>query len=418
MAYRESSSDKKLRAKFNSDMSHANLRKIELRKGTLRGLTNLTIDIDYPIIAISGRNGAGKSTVLAIAACAFHNENNGFRLAKRSSPYYTFSDFFIQHKSEVSPQGIEIRYLIAYDNWKPNDHMPHGVGLGSQSRTKNKGGKWNDYASRVNRNVVFLGIDRIVPHYERSQSRSYSKVFKSSDEKGWEKSVREDVSYVLNKKYDELRFLEHSKYSLPIVRCGKTTYSGFNMGAGENALFEIFAALYSSGPGSLVILDEIELGLHAEAQRKLVDRLKEVCISNHNQIICTTHSREIFERLPPDARFFVETINEKTKITPKISSEFAFAKLKASNSQELDILVEDEVARAILLAALPAEIRTRVSIRVIGSASAVARQLAASYVRNAEDQVIAIFDGDQRALFNANMDHALRMTEGRGGGFQ
>lgn len=418
MGYQESADDRRLRAIFENDMRHANLRRISLSKGSLRGLTNLDLDINYPIVAIAGKNGAGKSTVLAIAACAFHNSKTGFKLAKRASPYYTFSDFFIQHKDEVSPQGIEIRYAIAYDNWKPVDTLPKGVGIGNQIRKKKKGGKWNDYASRVHRNVVFLGIERVVPHYERSQSRSYSRVFKSSKEKGWEARIREDVGFILNKKYDELRFLEHSKYSLPIVRCGKTTYSGFNMGAGENALFEIFSALYSSGPGSLIVLDEIELGLHAEAQRRLIDRLKETCRKNFNQIICTTHSREIFQRLPPDARFFVESINGKTKVTPQISSEFAFAKMKSSNSQELDVLVEDDVAKAILLAALPAEVRTRVVVRVIGSATAVSRQLAAAFVRNREDRVIAILDGDQRALFKDNYSHALSMTEGGGEDFQ
>lgn len=418
MAYRESTVDKRLRAKFAQDMEHGNLRHIRLSKGTLRGLTSLEIRIDYPIIAIAGKNGAGKSTVLAMAACAFHNQKNGFKLAKRASPYYTFSDFFLQHKDEVSPQGIEIFYQIAYNNWKQSENLPTGIGIGTQVRKKKKGGKWNDYANRVNRNVVFLGIERVVPHYESSQSRSYSRIFKSSTEKGWEKSVREDVSYILNKNYDELRFLEHSKYSMPIVRCGKTTYSGFNMGAGENALFEIFAVLYSSGAGSLVILDELELGLHAEAQRRLVDRLKEVCRLNHNQIICTTHSREIFERLPPDARFFVESINGKTKVTPQIASDFAFAKLKSSNSGELDVLVEDEVAKAILLAALPADIRTRIEVRVIGSAAAVSRQLAAAFVRNKDDRVIAVLDGDQRSQFAINYSHALSMTEGKGDEFQ
>lgn len=417
MAYRESATDKKLRAKFLGDNDHANLRRIRLRKGTLRGLTAIDIAFDYPIVGIAGRNGAGKSTVLAMAACAFHNESDGFALPKRKSTYYTFSDFFVQHKDEISPQGIEINYLIAHNDWAISERMPSGVGQGYQSRKKNKGGKWNDYSNRVDRNVAFLGIERIVPHSERSQSRSYSRVFKTTNEKGWEKKVRDDVSYVLNRKYEELRILEHSKYSLPIVKVDKVIYSGFNMGAGENALFEIFSTLYSSGEGSLLIVDEIELGLHADAQRRLVERLKEVCLKNHNQIICTTHSREIFERLPPDARFFLECINGKTRITPQISSEFAFAKLKSANSMEMEIFVEDDVARTIAQAFLPADIRTRVSLKVIGSASAVARQLAASFLRNSNELVIALFDGDQRKKAAVNAGHASSMAEAKDGKF-
>ena len=103
--------------------------------------------------------------------------------------------------------------------------------------------------------------------------------------------------------------LETAKYNLPLVRIGDLVYSGFNMGAGENALFEIFSVIYSCGNGSLIVMDEIELGLHAEAQKKFIAKLKDACLENRTQVICTTHSREIFECLPNDARFFVESIN-------------------------------------------------------------------------------------------------------------
>ncbi|MBV6812088.1 hypothetical protein KWH19_20610 [Xanthomonas campestris pv. pennamericanum] len=107
--------------------------------------------------------------------------------------------------------------------------------MAAQSRVKKKGGEWNDYDKRIKRDVVFLGIERIVPHSERSQSKSYSRSFKDAPLKGWEAKVKEAVGTILNKKYDDFRCLEHSKYNLPLVKCGPLIYSGFNMGAGENA---------------------------------------------------------------------------------------------------------------------------------------------------------------------------------------
>lgn len=183
------------------------------------------------------------------------------------------------------------------------------------------------------------------------------------------------------------------------------------MGAGENALFEIFSTIYSCGPGSLLVMDEIELGLHAEAQRRFIDRLKDVCAETHTQVVCTTHSREIFDCLPYDARFFVEKVGGKSKITEGISSDFAFAKLAAVPGAEVDLLVEDEVAKAILLMSLPAAIRSRVAIYVIGSATALARQLAAMHVRGEERPTLAIFDGDQRSKQGDNLGHAKNMCE-------
>ena len=290
MKYREIGIDKKLRDWFTKDLTKGLLRDIQLVTGTLRGLTPFRLSIDFPILALAGKNGAGKSTLLALACCAYHNEPSGYRRPKRNLPYYRFSDFFIQHPNELSPQGISIYYRIAYNNWRKSESMPEGVGIASQRRVKKKGGKWSDYDTRVKRNVVFLGIDRIVPHAERSPSRSYSRVFKITPSKGWEEKVRRTVGEILGKKYDDFRYLEHSKYNLPIVTVGKTVYSGFNMGAGENALFEIFSVLHDCGKGALLVIDEIELGLHVEAQRKFIKELKKTCLELQAQVICTTHS--------------------------------------------------------------------------------------------------------------------------------
>lgn len=411
MKYRESQVDKDLRSWFTNDLTKALLRGIVLQEGALRGINKLSLSFDFPIVAFAGVNGAGKSTVLAMACCAFHNKRTGFRLPRRKATYYTFSDFFIQHSQEIAPQGIAIDYRIAHNNWKPNPSLPDGKGIAEQERKKAKGGKWNDYQLRVHRNVVFLGIERIVPHSERSQSRSYSRVFKDVPKKGWEPKVAAAVGYILSKSYDDFRYLEHSRYSLPVVRCGNITYSGFNMGAGENALFEIFSNIYSAGEGSLFVLDEIELGLHARAQKMFMRKLKDVCREMSTQVICTTHSRQIFESLPDDARFFLENVGGRTRVTQGVSPEFAFRKMGDEVKAELYIMVEDDVARSLVLESLQSNARSRIEILVVGYAAAISRQLASAYVRKDSRQYVAIFDGDQRGKYKDNLGVARRVLE-------
>jgi predicted ATP-binding protein involved in virulence len=94
MKYSESSKGKKLRQRFANDNAHALLRRIKLEAGELMGINSLDIRFEYPITAIAGKNGAGKSTILALACCAYHNMKQGFKLPKRKTTYYTFSDLF------------------------------------------------------------------------------------------------------------------------------------------------------------------------------------------------------------------------------------------------------------------------------------------------------------------------------------
>jgi predicted ATP-dependent endonuclease of OLD family len=411
MKYRDSQLDKSLRQWFANDFSKQLLRRIRIQSGNIRGLSLLDVDIDYPIIAFAGVNGSGKSTILALACCAYHNFEGAFKLPKRKNAYYTFSDFFLQHTEEVAPQGIEIKYEFAIDNLKKSDRHPGGRGIGYQLRKKKQGGKWNNYDDRLHKTVVFLGIERIVPHAERSQSRSYSKSFKNVKLNGWETQVKDAVGFILGKSYDDFRHLEHTKYSLPIVKVGGLTYSGFNMGAGENALFEIFSTIYACGQNSLLVLDEIELGLHAKAQRLFMQKLKEVCKNTGTQVICTTHSKEIFDCLPDDARFFIESVGNKTKITAGISSEFAFSKLGATGHKELNLFVEDQVAKALIQAFLPSNVRSRITITIIGSASAISKQLAALFVRNGDTPTLAVYDGDQKSKQKYNVNLAVKMSE-------
>lgn len=412
MKYRESQTDLSLRKWFSNSLEHALLRKISLQLGTIRSLSSFKIEINYPLIAIAGRNGSGKSTLLAMAACAYHSADDKHLLVGKKKPYYTFADFFIQHSDEVPQEGISIEYIIAHNNWKTTPAMPTGKGMGRQVRAKKKGGKWNKYDKRVKRQVIFLGIERIVPHSEKSQSKSYAKLFIfNGDALGCENEIKDNVGYILNKKYDDFKFVSHSRYRLPIVTYEGKTISGFNMGAGENALFEIFSMLYSAKLGALIIIDEIELGLHAEAQVKLIERLKLASLKRKLQIIFTTHSDIIFGCIPDDARIYIENINSKTIINTEISPEYAFGKLSSKNSQELEILVEDVVAAKLLSSILPSNIRSRLQIEVIGSASSLSRQMAAVFQRGPKNKIVAIFDGDQKKFYKDNLKCANSMLE-------
>ncbi len=400
MAYKYSQTDNDNIGWFKKDMTKGTLLGIQLIEGKLRGLNPFTIEFQYPVTVFSGKNCSGKSSLLALASCAYHNIPSGYKLPSKRTNYYTFSDFFIQTKEEIPPQGIRIRYKILHNNWRPSKNLPDGKGIGVQERRKKVGGKWNDYSVRVKRNVVFLGIDRVVPYSEKSVYKSYKSYFKKKDALGWETRVKETVGRILGKVYDDFWFINHGKYRIPVVKIGNYVYSGFNMGAGENTLFEVFSFIYGCPKGVMIVIDEIELGLHEEALVRFIKELKEICQEQKFQIIATTHSQTVLRNIPPIGRFFIENIGEKTILTDSITALYAAGKLAGENSNELDIYVEDGTAKKILELSLPTDIRNRVNIISIGSSSAIARQLAARYKNLKEGECLAILDGDKKNSFN------------------
>ena len=396
---------------FAHDCTVASLTAINLKIGTLRGLHKFDIEFTYPISVIAGKNRSGKSTLLAMAACAFHNKKDGFTLPERKIAYYTFSDFFIQSSEEIPLEGILITYRILYNHWAKSEKSPDGIGNFFQSRHKQEGGKWNNYDRRVPRNVIFFGVHRVVPHSERSISKSYKSYFIDQKPAGWESQVKDIVGRILGTTYNKYKIKAHGKYQLPLVYTEKYCYSGLNMGAGENALFDIFSKIFSTPKGTLLVIDEIELGLHVDAQRRLLQELKEICRQRRIQVICTTHSPTILEAVPPEARFYIDNFAEKTIITCGISPQYAAGKLSEENSNELDVYVEDDVAANLIRSFMHNSNRKRVNMIPIGSASAVVRQMAARYKDPKQSESIAILDGDQANQINQHKDLFLKMLE-------
>ncbi|WP_097092234.1 ATP-dependent nuclease [Novosphingobium sp. Chol11] len=318
------------------------------------------------------------------------------------------SDFFIQSTGEVGPGGVTISYGIRHDRWRNSE--PHE---GTQTRQKKHGGKWTNYDKRVSRNVVYHGVQRVVPYYERSTHKSYRSLFKPTNlDAQIRNRIAQLASRIVGKKYADFESLEHSRYSIPKVKSGELSYSGFNMGAGESAVLEILSTIFAAGPGSLLVIDEIELGLHERAQSVLINVLKDLCLELKCQIICTTHAYEILAALPPEGRIYVEPIGGHTQILPGISAEYACGRMGRSDPHELDIFVEDEVALATIQASLGHDLRNRSRLMEIGSHSSLKRLMAARYMEKRRN-CLCLLDGDQRGSLTAIKSEIANMCDGK-----
>lgn len=413
MGYKHSQLDKSNLDWFEKDASKQTLVRMRIHLGAFRGLRGIEVHFKYPITVISGKNGTGKSTLLACAACAYHNsEISGFTPYLRQQPYYTPRDFFVQSTDEPSPTGYSIGYQFLLNYWRKTKALPSGIGLNWHYRNKSfSTEKWGRYSSRVERNVVYLGIERIVPHIETSVSKSYRRKFKTFWNAGYEEGVRKTVGRIIGRTYEDFYYRWHSKYRLPFVKSGGQAYSGFNMGAGEKALFEIFSTIYSCRDNLLLVIDEIELGLHEEAQIRLIEELKKICGERHIQIICTSHSPRVLNNLPPEARLHLEKEAGVVRVIPEISADYAAGLMSGVKHAELAIICEDGRAKNILTFALPNEIRQRVEIIPIGSAAAVMRYMAFRKKDKSLREACCFLDGDQTSSKQTNINSFFNALE-------
>ena len=387
--YRESEIDKKNTGWFQNDKTRNTLQKIAIEQSAIRGLGKFEMEFNYPISVIVGENGCGKSTILALVSCAFHNNNAGFcpisllSDAKKQRIYYTYSDFFAFTATEIGfMKDIRIKSTFLTDKSKNYD-----------VRRKSPGGKWIDYDSRPKRAVSFLGINRILPPSESITHRHYSSLFGTPSEIN---DLAQYMQKIFGKDYSTITVKKHRKYRLYECARGPLSYTGFNMGAGENAVLQLLHEIISAGEGALIVVDEIELGLHIRAQYKLMQVIKELCLKYHSQIICSSHSATILKAIPPEGRIMMKPKADGFDIVYGISPEMAMSELSGSIHPELEVMVEDDVAEDYIATVLPHALRRRVEIKIMGSADSSILQAVATHYREGDNNFIVVADGDKR----------------------
>ncbi|MDD9819542.1 MAG: AAA family ATPase, partial [Nitrospira sp.] len=125
------------------------------------------------------------------------------------------------------------------------------------------------------------------------------------------------------------------------------SYSELHMSAGERAILRLSREI-AQLDNALVLIDEVEAGLHPFVQNLLMLHLQQLALRNDLQIIVTSHSPVVLDSVPSHARIFLER-NEQGDITvcPPYRDIIQNA-LYGQSSEALNILCEDDAAEAIL----------------------------------------------------------------------
>jgi len=313
-----------------------------LKSVTINRVRDLTakIEFSWPITAIAGTNGSGKTTVLQLCSAAYIGQQGG--------RIYKIGDWVRSALGDETP-AFSDDSSVTFSFW--NDHPTLAIPY-QKDRTR-----WG-YPRHGNpaRNVEFFGITTFAPRIERKDRlhvfRSKLEVTGSTK---FTPALLESISAVLGVPYPDGSMhkvgLPKGTWtdSLPQIKRGANTYGEPHMGAGEQKVIRLIQALEALPQRSLVLLEEPEITLHPDAQRGLAWYLMSLSRRKGHQILVATHSAALFETLPPEGRVLLARTKQGVTVIPRAPAIAAARALSgvAKTNKDL-VLVEDAVGQNFL----------------------------------------------------------------------
>ncbi|MEO6804940.1 MAG: AAA family ATPase [Edaphobacter sp.] len=251
----------------------------------IRGFKNQPVSFDFPVTAIIGPNGGGKTSVLGAAAIAY-----------LSMPPRRF--FAKGGKYDSSMQDWSIEYELIDRSVNAQDSFKRTASF--------KSSKWNRDA--LPRPVQMFGINRTVPANERKEYLKLATSKFTVPDEQVENLPREAViaiNRILGKDASFYKRLKIHPKGDEFFLTGKTKnddeYSEFHFGAGESSIIRMVSLIELAPPESLILIEELENGLHPVATVRMTEYLVEVSDRKKIQVIFTTHSDDALKILPSQA---------------------------------------------------------------------------------------------------------------------
>ena len=367
----------------------------EIRLDGIRGFQALRVRFDYPVSVIAGGNATGKSTVLFAAACAYQVPGAGVR---DYVPSTLFPDYLPKHAGHS-----DTREEVTMDFYYQTSEGP----LEMRWR-RAKQGKWSrSFFRRANakqpvRRMYLRTLSNLSNPAEVRGLLSMSRQKSRPEELPLTPAQIDFAQQLLPFRYAEvIKLSSDNKALLFATQEGGAAYSELHMAAGERALLRL-AQEIAQQENALVLIDEVEAGLHPWVQQLLMLQLQQLALRNSLQVIVTTHSPVVLDSVPRHGRIFLDRAEPSGQVVVRDAYRDVIQNALYGRAQDaLNFLCEDEAAEGLLQGVfdvlIPREGLQRESVRIGRDTGASAFPVHAEALRKFGQihNTVFVLDGDQ-----------------------
>lgn len=361
---------------------------------SIDGFPETAVKLEGALTVLTGLNGVGKSTIL-----------NAIRLLVGR---------------EIS-QGIELSVL------KNANGLLSGEVLFENERipitTRLEIGKITVSPETISLGLTWIDASFEIPFLIKSirEEQNFDEALAQFEAAVYDDAELKDISWLVGKTYDSCSVFElEDFYNRPVVPYFQVSSSGSNygmecMGLGEAALHFIFWALKRCPQNSIILIEEPETFVSVRSQGALMDLLARTCLTKNCTAIVTTHSPEIFSKVPPRQTLICTRTGGTVNIVVKEDPDARMLALSVPRTKQKSgfLIVEDRLAREFSKYWIThySSLTTTWKIIDVGSSSNIINCIK-HFPKNTDDwfRVIGLFDGDERGKHKADSNYCFLPT--------
>ena len=312
---------------------------IERLKG-IRDLDEISFE-DKPLTGIFGPNGVGKSTILHALAAAYGAPDRGLASNYRqffpplAADVWNGTRFAIDHTyragAATAKGTVEYRKGIATPDWNPA------------------------LVDRPLRYMAYVGVKSCIPDLEAYDSHDLTRAVSTQLTHEIDNRVRETAGRILNCNYTAMATVtipgepnkNYTSLTLLVAGGGNLEYPSVVMGAGEQRLLKLLRAVESSHDDGLILVDELDLLLHGDALKKLINHLSDRCQAKRLQLVFTSHREELLSlKGQINIRHLWSQAGKHCCYSN--TDPDSLGRLSGHQTKTLEVFVEDDLGEAIV----------------------------------------------------------------------